>query len=113
MKSLMLVLALAGAVAATAADVAGQKREAGGAGGQSAAAPVSRAVGIVKGLDAGMGRIIIAHEAIPALKWPAMIMSFRISPELAKGLKADQKVEFEFLPKDMDGTITRVTVLSH
>jgi Cu(I)/Ag(I) efflux system protein CusF len=93
MKKLMLVLALTGSLAATAA------------------AAVARATGVVKGMDASIGRIIITHDPVPALKWPAMTMSFRISKELAKGLKEGQKVEFEFEPRDMDGTITQVKVL--
>jgi len=77
----------------------------------TAAAAVTRATGVVKGMDASIGRIIISHEPVPELKWPAMTMSFRISKELAKGLKEGQKVEFEFQPRDMDGTITKVKVL--
>ena len=111
MKKLMVVLALSGALAATAAEVAGQKTEATNAAEQTAAAAV-RATGVVKGMDAAMGRVIISHEPVPAMKWPAMTMSFRISAELAKGLKTDQKVEFEFQPRGtMDGTITSVKVL--
>lgn len=111
MKKLMMMLALTGTLAATAADMSGQKKDGVNTGGQAATAAVSRATGVVKGMQPAMGRVIIAHDAIPALKWPAMVMSFRISPELAKGLKENQKVEFEFLPKDMDGTITKVKVL--
>lgn len=93
MKKLMIALALTGSLVVTAA------------------AAVTRATGVVKGMDASIGRIIITHEPIPALKWPTMTMSFRISKELAKGLKEGQKVEFEFEPRDMDGTITKVKVL--
>src|SRR5690242_16027938 len=105
-KTLMMVLALTGTLAVTAADLSTQKNDGATKGGQAAPAAVTRATGIVKGMDPSIGRIIISHEPVPSLKWPAMTMSFRISPELAKGLKVDQKVEFEFLPKDMDGTIT-------
>ncbi len=111
MKTLMLVLALTGSVAVTAADTLGQKKEGANTGAQTQAVAVARATGVVKGMDAPAGRIIISHEPVPAVKWPAMTMSFKISPELAKGLKTGQKVEFEFLPKDMDGTITKVKVL--
>jgi Cu(I)/Ag(I) efflux system protein CusF len=111
MKTLMMVLALTGTFAVAAAEMSGGKKEGANSGGQPAAAAVSRATGVVKGMDAAAGRVIISHEPIPALKWPAMTMSFRITPELAKGLKVDQKVEFEFQAKDMDGTITKVKVL--
>jgi Cu/Ag efflux protein CusF len=111
MKKLIWVLALTGTFAVTAAEVSGQKKEGTGAAGQTAAAAVTRSVGVVKVMDPAIGRVAISHEPIPALKWPAMTMSFRISPELAKGLKVGQKIEFDFLPKDMDGTITTVKVL--
>lgn len=111
MKKLMLVLALAGTLAVSAAEVSSQKKEGSSPGAQAAPAAV-KATGVVIGKDAAMGRIIIKHDPVPALKWPAMTMSFRISAELAKDLKADQKVEFDLVPRgDMDGTITRVKVL--
>jgi Cu(I)/Ag(I) efflux system periplasmic protein CusF len=111
MKNLMLALAMTGSLAAAAADTSSPKKESVNAGSQPAAASLARAIGVVKGKDASMGRVIIAHEPVPALKWPAMTMSFRISGELAKDLKEGQKVEFEFQPRDMDGTITKVKVL--
>lgn len=109
MKKLMMVLALTGPLAVTAAEVSAPKKDESG---QTAAVVLSKGIGIVKGLQPAMGRVIISHEPIPSLKWPSMVMSFRISAELARGLKDGQKVEFEFQPRDMDGTITRVTVLS-
>jgi Cu(I)/Ag(I) efflux system protein CusF len=112
MKKLMIVLALTASVAASAAETSGQKNPPGKTTSAQPAAPaLARGTGVVKGLDAPSSRIIISHEAIPAVQWPAMVMSFRISKELASGLKVGQKVEFEFEPKDMDGTITKVKVL--
>jgi Cu(I)/Ag(I) efflux system protein CusF len=110
MQKLMMMLALTASFTVNAADIPGQKSEGSKAGGPTALPAVARAMGVVKGMDSN-GRVIISHEAIPALQWPAMIMSFKISAELAKGLKDGQKVEFEFQPRDMDGTITKVKVL--
>ena len=110
MKILMPVLALTATFAVAAADSSGQKAQGPNTAAPAAAAALARGTGVVKGMDPN-GRIIIAHEAIPELKWGAMVMSFRISAELAKGLKDGQKVEFEFQPRDMDGTITRIKVL--
>jgi Cu(I)/Ag(I) efflux system periplasmic protein CusF len=110
MKILLPVLALTASLAVAAADNSGQ-RAGGPTGAQAAAAAPVQGTGVVKGMDPN-GRVIIAHEPIPALKWPAMVMSFRITAELAKGLKEGQKVEFELQPKgDMDGTVTKVKVL--
>ena len=111
MKQLLMVLALSGTFAVTAADMSGQKVNDIAKGGPTADAAVTRATGVVKGLEAASGRVILSHEPIPSLKWPAMTMSFKISAELAKGLKVGQKVEFEFKAEDMDGTITKVKVL--
>jgi Cu(I)/Ag(I) efflux system protein CusF len=112
MKKMMMVLALSAPFAVTAAETSGQKSpQAKSATAQPAAVALARGIGVVKGLDAPSSRIIISHEAIPAVQWPAMVMSFRISKELAKDLKVGQKLEFEFEPRDMDGTITKVKVL--
>ena len=110
MKLLMPVLALTATFAVAAADNTGQKAPAAGTGAQPAAVALAKGKGVVKGMDPN-GRIIISHEAIPELKWGAMVMSFKITAELAKGLKDGQKVEFEFQPRDMDGTITKIKVL--
>jgi Cu(I)/Ag(I) efflux system membrane fusion protein len=41
--------------------------------------------------------ITLDHEAIPALKWPRMTMPFQLArPELARGLKAGEPVQFRF-----------------
>lgn len=110
-KKLMMILAMTGTIAATAADVSGQKKDAAHAEGQAAPAAVNRTTGVVQGLDARSGTVVISHEAVPALKWSAMTMPFKISPDLAQGLKAGQKIEFEFTAKDMNGTVTKVKVL--
>lgn len=112
MKMLMMAFALATTLAAAAAQAPAQKSPPPkSTSGQPAAVALARGTGVVKGLDPASSRIIISHEAIPAVQWPAMTMSFRISKELATGLKVGQKVEFEFVPADMDGTITKVNVL--
>jgi Cu/Ag efflux protein CusF len=111
MKYLISVLALTASLAVAAADNSSQKAAGPNTGTPAAAAALVRGTGVVKGMDPN-GRLIISHEPIPALKWPAMVMSFKISAELAKGLKEGQKVEFELQPRgDMDGTITKVKVL--
>jgi Cu(I)/Ag(I) efflux system periplasmic protein CusF len=73
--------------------------------------PTHNGLGVIKGLDAAKGTIVLAHEPIPALKWPAMTMPFRIVPEMLKGLKVGQRVEFEFQAKDMNGTIIRIRAI--
>jgi Cu(I)/Ag(I) efflux system membrane fusion protein len=41
--------------------------------------------------------VTLDHSAVPALKWPAMQMGFRLArPELAKGVKVGDTVRFTF-----------------
>jgi Cu(I)/Ag(I) efflux system periplasmic protein CusF len=47
---------------------------------------------------------------VPTLKWPAMTMAFKVSPELTKGLQTGQKVHFEFEAQGMSATITKIAV---
>lgn len=60
-----------------------------------ASAPVE-AVGVVRAIDAKAAKITLAHEAIPALKWPPMTMAFKVAdPTLLKGLSVGTKVRFK------------------
>lgn len=46
-------------------------------------------------MDAGQGRITLAHDPIPELNWSAMTMPFTVSsPALLQGLNEGQKVRF-------------------
>ena len=59
--------------------------------------------GVVKKVDAAAGVVKLAHEPIPAIKWPAMTMDFKArDAKLLTGLKPEQKVDFG-LVKGADG----------
>lgn len=62
------------------------------------AASVSEAAqgkGVVKKVDAAAGVVNIAHEAIPAIKWPAMTMDIKVKDaKLLAGIKPGQQVNF-------------------
>ena len=73
------------------------------------AAAVAFASGKVEAVDATAGTVTIAHGPVDALKWPAMTMAFKASPEQLASAKPGQKVEFEFESKGADNTITRIT----
>lgn len=70
--SLLASLAMTSAAAAQHADHSGH------AAAKPAAAQVE-GVGVVKKIDAKAGTITIAHEPIKALKWPAMVMPFKVA----------------------------------
>ena len=75
-----------------------------GAPGQMAASPVASGAayqgeGTLRGVDVNAGSVTLEHGPIPALKWPAMTMDFKVKdPALLKGLKPGDGVEFELYP---------------
>ena len=79
--------------------------------GTTAPAATNQTTGVIKAIDAKSGTVTLAHDPVPAIKWPAMTMPFHISPELARGVSVGQRVNFEFTAKGMDGTITKINVL--
>jgi Cu(I)/Ag(I) efflux system membrane fusion protein len=53
--------------------------------------------GTINAIDPAAGSASISHEAIPALDWPAMTMSFELAqPELAAGIAPGEAVRFSF-----------------
>ena len=59
--------------------------------------------GVVKKVDAAAGVVKLAHEPIPAIKWPAMPMDIKVKDaKLLTGIKPEQKVNFS-LVKGADG----------
>jgi Cu(I)/Ag(I) efflux system membrane fusion protein len=55
-------------------------------------------------------RITLSHQAVPAIGWPAMTMTFKLgSPSLAKGLKVGDQVAFAFEQRPEGPVIRRIT----
>jgi len=70
------------------------------------AAPDFKTRGVVVEIEPDA--ITLQHEAVPALKWPAMTMPFKLArPDLAKGLKKGQAVQFSFRQQGDDNIVTR------
>ena len=54
------------------------------------------AVGVVRAVDTKSGAITLAHEAVPALGWPAMTMSFKVaSAAVLGGVKVGDRVKVQ------------------
>ncbi|TAJ71737.1 MAG: copper-binding protein [Phenylobacterium sp.] len=89
-----LALILAGALAVAAPAAAQPANHADhAAAAPKAAAPVQGS-GVVKGVNAKAGTITLHHGPIPALKWPAMTMTFKAAPEAVKAAKTGKSVTF-------------------
>ncbi len=66
--------------------------------------------GKITKVDAKTGELVMQHQPIPSLEWPAMTMEFEVKdPAMLKGLKVGEKVEFD-LVKDEDGTFPVVAI---
>lgn len=62
---------------------------------KAATAEAAQGKGVVKKVDAAAGVVNIAHEAIPAIKWPAMTMDIKVKDaRLLSGIKPGQTVSF-------------------
>lgn len=68
------------------------------------------ATGTVKSVDATAGKLVIAHDPIPALQWPAMVMGFRLADNALVGkVKAGDKVKFTLTPGEKGSyTVTAI-----
>ena len=68
---------------------------------------VYRAIGSVKSVDKGAGKVTIVHEPIADLKWPAMTMQFGVSDrKLLAELSAGQKIDFRFVQRGDEYLVT-------
>ena len=114
MKKHLLTLALTGALLTAANIVAAQQIDPNmqSMAGMHATKPVqAQGVGIVKAIDAAKGTVTLQHEAIAAIGWPAMTMSFEADPPaLLQKVKVGDKVQFTLHPAGMASTVTSITL---
>ncbi len=66
-------------------------------------------MGVIKQISGGT--VLIAHEAIKSLNWPAMTMPFEAKDKmLLNGLKPGAKVTFDFVQQDGKSVLTSLHV---
>jgi Cu(I)/Ag(I) efflux system protein CusF len=66
-----------------------------------------KATGVVKSVDRARGSVMLAHDPVASLKWPAMTMPFLVQDKpLLDKLQPGKKVEFEFTQQGKDYVIT-------
>lgn len=125
MKPLILTIAALGAAGSVAACSPKQEAtaEAAAPPAAPAAAPAAPASDMAKmdmAADAKMAKgtgtvtavgadsVTIDHAPIPEAGWPAMTMAFKASPEMAKQVKAGDKVAFDLKLEGGGGEITSI-----
>ena len=72
-------------------------------------APAHLATGVVKSVDRAKNSVMLAHDPVKSLKWPAMTMGFTVKNKaLLDKLQPGKKVEFEFVQQGRNYVITSV-----
>ncbi len=73
----------------------------GGSGGQGASGKVVHsAAGTLDDADPKTGALLITHEPVPSLNWPAMTMEFKAANDaLLKAVKSGEPIRFEFVER--------------
>lgn len=68
--------------------------------------------GVIESVDLIKGTVTMEHEPIESLKWPKMVMTFTAKdPEQLKGLKEEDKVEFDLVQSGKAYFITRIQLI--
>ena len=72
-------------------------------------AKTAQGVGRITAIDTKENILTLDHEAIPAIKWPAMTMGFKVAdPKLLNGLVVGQTVDFELKSEGETYTVVGV-----
>ena len=64
--------------------------------------------GVVTAVDTAAGTVTINHEAIPAVGWPAMTMSFTADPAVVQQAAVGDRVEFDLTVQGNAGEVTAI-----
>lgn len=76
---------------------------------ESSTVTTAQAVGVITAIDTKENILTLNHEAIAAIKWPAMTMGFKVAdPALLNGLTVGQKVDFELKAEGGNQVITNI-----
>lgn len=71
---------------------------------------VYRGTGTVTRVVRDLGAVMIAHDPVPELKWPAMNMTFGVrSDALLQSLEQDERIDFLFVKSGDNYIITSIS----
>ena len=71
-------------------------------------AKMAKGAGTVKAVDAAAGTITLDHGPIQEANWPAMTMTFKAAPDVAKAAKVGDRVAFDL---KLQGGASEVTAI--
>ena len=72
-------------------------------------AQTHQGTGVVKSVKPDKGVVTLKHDPVKSLNWPGMTMDFNVrDKKLLEGLKAEQKVKFEFVQEKSASVITSI-----
>ena len=113
MKKYVFTLACASGLALASTAAFAQQMDPnmpGMAGMQTTKPTQAQGVGIVKAIDTTKGTITLQHQAIAAIGWPAMTMTFKVDPpSLLTKVKVGESVRFTLHPAGMASTVTAIS----
>ena len=66
----------------------------------------AKGVGTITAIDAASGTVTINHKDIPEIGWPGMEMPFKSTPEILRGAKVGDEIDFDVNVTDEGGEIT-------
>jgi Cu(I)/Ag(I) efflux system protein CusF len=76
---------------------------------QAQTAAAHQATGVVKSVDRAKGAVMLAHDPVKSLNWPAMTMGFQVKEKpLFDKLQPGKKIEFQFVQEGKNYVITSV-----
>jgi Cu(I)/Ag(I) efflux system protein CusF len=65
--------------------------------------------GVVEALDRAKGVVTLEHDPIPALRWPKMVMDFKVEdPAQLAGLKEGDRVAFDLRMAGKEYSLARI-----
>lgn len=78
------------------------------AAGQTTSERVQRGIGTVTKVARELGAVVIAHDPVPSLDWPAMTMTFAVPGRLIDRIEEGDRVEFQFIQSGDSYVITAI-----
>lgn len=64
--------------------------------------------GMITAIDAAKGAIMIDHDPMPGIGWPAMSMRFKAGPTVIEKAKVGERVQFDVTVRGRESEVTAI-----